>query len=91
MSSDCTSGRPALIIVANCRVKMTMSRVLMRCAPKLMLICFGASRTLTRISRFLRRYALTSSLLGASSWPFWIWPLGALAVYSNIGMSDDLL
>ena len=28
MSSACTSGRPALIIVENCRVKMTMSRIL---------------------------------------------------------------
>ncbi len=28
MLSDCTSGRPELIIVANCRVKMTTSRVL---------------------------------------------------------------
>jgi hypothetical protein len=27
MSRLCTSGRPELIIVANCRVKMTMSRV----------------------------------------------------------------
>jgi hypothetical protein len=49
-----------------------MSRVLMRCPPKLMLICFGASRMVTSISRFLRRYALTSSLLATSSWPFWI-------------------
>ena len=30
MSSACTSGRPALIIVENCRVKMTMSRILMQ-------------------------------------------------------------
>ena len=28
MSSACTSGRPALIIVENWRVKMTMSRIL---------------------------------------------------------------
>jgi hypothetical protein len=56
MFRDCTSGRPALIIVANCRVKMTMSRVLIRWAPPMLkLIFFGASRTCTRISRFFRR------------------------------------
>ena len=65
MVSDCTSGNPALIIVANCRVKITMSRVLTRPFPRPppRLIFLGASRTLTRIIRFLRRYALTSSRL----------------------------
>jgi hypothetical protein len=55
MFSDWTRGRPALIMVANWRVKMTMSRVFTRDPPTLSLICLGASRTLTRISRFLRR------------------------------------
>src|SRR3954447_23149769 len=57
MLSDWTSGKPALIIVANCRVKITMSRVLTlplpRAPPRLILV--GASRTLTRIIRFFRR------------------------------------
>ena len=43
------------IMVANCRVKITTSRVLIRGWPRLSLIGFGASRTLTRISRFFRR------------------------------------
>jgi hypothetical protein len=36
----CTSGRPELIIVANCRVKITISRVLIP-VPKLDEISFG--------------------------------------------------
>src|SRR5919107_4891499 len=89
MLSDWTRGRPALIIVANCRVKITISRILTFFLPKLppRLIFVGASRTLTRIIRFFRRNALTSSLDLTSTWPFWIWPLAALrAVYSNSGI-----
>ena len=92
MSSDCTSGRPALIIVANCRVKITMSRVLTLGLPKLKLslIGFGASRRLTSIIRFFRRYEVTSSLEGTSSCPFWIWPVcGLRAVYSKSGIGPS--
>src|SRR6478672_9347137 len=91
MVSDWTSGRPALIIVVNCRVKITMSRVFtfpLPRPPRLML--FGASRTLTRMSRFFRKWALTSSLVLRSTCPFWICPFAAFrAVYSNSGI--DLL
>src|SRR5919107_4784897 len=92
MLSDWTRGRPALIIVANCRVKITISRILTFFLPKLppRLIFVGASRTLTRIIRFFRRNALTSSLDLTSTWPFWIWPLAALrAVYSNSGIRSS--
>ena len=87
MESDCTSGRPALIIVANCRVKMTTSRVLTPLRSEGSLTWAGATRVLTRIIRFFRMNAMTSSLVGTSSVPFRIWPLVAFfAVYSNIGM-----
>jgi hypothetical protein len=48
MSSAWTSGRPALIIVANCRVKMTMSRVLILPPPPFFLP--RSSSTLTTMS-----------------------------------------
>jgi hypothetical protein len=68
MSRACTSGSPELIIVANWRVKMTMSRVAIP-EPKESLISFGACWTFTTIIRFLRRCATTSSCVGRSSWP----------------------
>src|SRR5947207_6259947 len=85
MSSACTSGSPALIMVANWRVKITTSRVLIP-APNLSLNCFGASRTCTTTRRFLRRWARTSSRV-ANSPLFWtISPLTFRAVYSKTGI-----
>src|SRR6266550_3653810 len=85
MSSACTSGSPALIMVANWRVKTTTSRVLIP-APSLSLNCFGASRTCTTTRRFLRRCARTSSRV-ANSPLFWtISPLTFRAVYSKTGI-----
>ena len=89
IESDCTSGSPELIIVANCRVKMTTSRVLMPGWPRLNFTCFGASRMLTRIIRFFRMWPTTSSRVWACIWPFMIWPFVAfLAVYSKSGMAS---
>ena len=56
-------GRKAIVIrcdqsgsVENCRVKMTMSRVLIRLVPKLgILMPFGWARMLTSDMRFFRR------------------------------------
>src|SRR2546430_7689816 len=62
MSRAWTSGRPALIIVANWRVNTTTSRVL---TPppnlKLSLNSLGAARTCTTTMRFFRRCAMTRS------------------------------
>src|SRR5512139_426627 len=88
MLSDWTSGRPALIIVANWRVKITTSRVLIPLPNVGSLIALGASRTVTGVIRPFRRKAITSSRVGTSSCPFISWPLAtALAVYSNIGIA----
>ena len=62
ISRACTSGSPALIIVANCRVKITTSRV----GTFVLRFAFFASRTRTTRSRFWRRWAMTSSLVGRS-------------------------
>ena len=64
MSRACTSGRPALIIVENCRVKITMSR--MPIDPP---VFFGVDRdssTLMIVRRWRRSWATASSRLGAS-------------------------
>jgi hypothetical protein len=50
----CTSGSPELIIVANCRVKITTSRVLIP-YPKLKEMSFGLVADVTGTSRCLRR------------------------------------
>src|SRR2546426_532468 len=87
MVSAWTSGRPALIIVANCRVKTTTSRVF---TPppnlKLILSCLGAGRTCTTTMRFLRRWAMTSSRDGRSTSPCWRSPFRVRAVYWKTGM-----
>ena len=88
MSSACTSGRPELIMVANCRVKMTTSRVF---TPGLKKSAIPppfpfASRTCTTIMRFLRRCAMTSSrdprsILSRTRSPFML-----RAAYSKFGI-----
>ncbi len=71
-------------MVANCRVKITTSRVLTPFRKAGSLIWVGASRTLTRIIRFLRMKAMTSSRVGTSRIPRMICPLVEfLAVYSK--------
>ena len=73
-----------MIIVANCRVKMTTSRVLTPLRSEGSLTCAGATRVLTRIIRFFRMNAITSSRVGTSRVPRMICPLVAcLAVYSK--------
>src|SRR3989475_8068787 len=91
MSSACTSGRPALIIVANCRVNTTTSRVL---TPppnlKLILNSRGAARTCTTTMRFFRRCAMTSSRVGRSILSLTRSPLSVRAVYWKSGMAHSL-
>ena len=92
MSSDWTSGKPALIIVANCRVKITMSRVRMPLRLRLMLSCLGCSRTFTTIIFCCLMCLSTSSREGTSSVPFRIWPVVAFrAVYSKTGIRGLLV
>ncbi len=55
-------------MVANWRVKITTSRVVMP-LPKVKLSCRGACWTFTTIIRFFRRCAMTSSWLGRSMVP----------------------
>jgi hypothetical protein len=77
MSSACTSGRPALIIVENCRVKITMSRAGTLPAGFGLL---AASSTLTTARRMRRSIATASSRVGASSVAERRSPPGARAV-----------
>ena len=82
MSSACTNGRPALIIVANCRVNMTTSRVGTRFG-RFFLTC---SRTRTTTMRFCRSCWTTSSRDSALRVPVVSSPVGVRAVYSKTGM-----
>jgi len=54
MSRHWTRGRPELTIVANCRVKCTISFILTR-RPILNVMSFGFSLTVTGISRCRRK------------------------------------
>ncbi len=63
MERLCTSGSPALIMVANCRVKITTSRVLTP-EPNEKLISFGLERTDTGRRRCRTSQPNTSSLVG---------------------------
>src|SRR5204863_1161608 len=91
MSRACTSGRPALIMVANWRVNTTTSRVL---TPppnlRLSLNSLGAARTCTTTMRFLRRCAMTSSRVGRSILSLTRSPLSVRAVYWKTGMAHSL-
>src|SRR5437016_5812564 len=91
MSRAWTSGRPALIIVANWRVNTTTSRVL---TPppnlKLSLNSLGAARTCTTTMRFFRRCAMTSSRVGTSIMTLTRSPLSVRAVYWKSGMAQSL-
>src|SRR6266704_1055778 len=91
MSRAWTSGRPALIIVANWRVNTTTSRVL---TPppnlKLSLNSLGAARTCTTTRRFLRRWAITSSRVGRSILSLTRSPLSVRAVYVKSGIAHSL-
>src|SRR5437879_5961203 len=91
MSRAWTSGRPALIIVANWRVNTTTSRVL---TPppnlKLSLNSLGAARTCTTTMRFFRRCAMTSSRVGRSILSLTRSPLSVRAVYWKSGMAHSL-
>src|SRR5205823_2571094 len=91
MSRAWTSGRPALIIVANWRVNTTTSRVL---TPppnlKLSLNSLGAARTCTTTMRFFRRCAMTSSRVGRSILSLTRSPLSVRAVYWKTGMAYSL-
>src|SRR5689334_8620856 len=91
MSRACTSGRPALIMVANWRVKTTTSRV--RTPPpnfRLSLNSRGGARTCTTTIRFLRRCAMTSSRVGRSILSLTRSPLSVRAVYWKTGMIHSL-
>ena len=91
MSSACTSGSPALIMVANCRVMTTRSRVLMPPPNlKLSLKALGAARTCTTTMRFFRRWAMTSSRVGRSTSPDWRSPFSVRAVYWKTGIGQLL-
>src|SRR6059058_1206073 len=91
MSRAWTSGRPALIIVANWRVNTTTSRVLTP-PPNLMLSLnsLGAARTCTTTMRFFRRCAMTSSRVGRSILSLTRSPLSVRAVYWKSGMAHSL-
>src|SRR5881409_2806835 len=91
MSRAWTSGRPALIIVANWRVNTTTSRVLTP-RPNLMLSLnsLGAARTCTTTMRFFRRCAMTSSRVGRSILSLTRSPLSVRAVYWKSGMAHSL-
>src|SRR5689334_20410459 len=84
MSRACTSGRPALIIVENCRVKMTMSRILTD-PPRFFRFAVPSS-ILTTFSLSWRSCLMTSSRLGASMVADLRSPLTARAVYVNVGI-----
>src|SRR2546425_633450 len=91
MSSAWTSGSPALIMVANCRVITTMSRVLTPPPSlKLSLNSRGAARTCTTTMRFLRRWAMTSSRLGRSILSLTRSPFSVRAVYWKTGIAHSL-
>jgi hypothetical protein len=81
MSNACTSGKPALIIVENCRVKMTMSRILMR-PPRFFLFAVPSS-IFTTIKRCCFSCLMTSSRVGASIVADLSSPLTERAVYVN--------
>jgi hypothetical protein len=87
MSSAWTSGRPALIIVANWRVKMTMSRVLIL-PPAFFLP--RSSSTFTTMSFCRRSCATTSSRVLASIVDDLRSPLRVRAVYANVGIEPPL-
>src|SRR5436309_10392246 len=89
MSSACTSGRPALIMVANWRVNTTTSRVLMPEPSFGSLNSAGAWRTCTTTMRFFRRWAMTSSRLGSSILSLTSSPLSVRAVYWKSGMARE--
>src|SRR5438552_1229066 len=91
MSRACTSGRPALIMVANWRVNTTTSRVLMPAPSFGSLSSVGACRTCTTTMRFFRRWAMTSSRLGRSILSLTSSPLRVRAVYWKTGMAQVLL
>ncbi len=79
MSRHWTIGRPALIIVANCRVNTPRSRVVMRLPrPKLSLISFGFSRIVVMMILRLRRVLMSSCLFSEASSPESISPVGVL-------------
>ncbi len=73
MSSDWTRGRPALIIVANWRVKRTRSLVLTR-PPIENLSSLGFSFTLTTTRRRRRSWPTTSASVEAVISPDWLSP-----------------
>jgi len=77
MSKDCSSGTPARIIVASCRVKTAMSFCLMAVPPL-------ARRFLTLLTRmpWRRRVALTMASPPARSSPLTILPLRSLPSHS---------
>src|SRR5712692_8983449 len=74
MSRHCTSGRPASIIVANCRVKMTMSFCEMPPMPGSLKLNCDFLRTLTFCSDIDRRRWWTEASSVASIWPFFTSP-----------------
>src|SRR3989441_3812486 len=91
MSRACTSGRPALIMVANWRVNTTTSRGLTPPPDlKLSLNSLGAARTCTTTMRFLRRGAMTSSRVGRAILSLTGLPLSVRAVYWKTGMAHSL-
>jgi hypothetical protein len=76
MSRHCTSGRPASIMVANWRVKITSSRVLIPGFRngRYSLTSFGFDFTLTGSSICARSWAITAASFPASSSPFLMVP-----------------
>ena len=86
MSRHCTSGSPASIIVANCRVKMTMSFCEMPPMPgSLKLSCIPFLRILTLCSAIARSRCWTEASSAASIWPFFTSPVLVLPSQVQIG------
>src|SRR5688572_8399440 len=89
MSRHCTMGRPASIIVANNRVKVTRSLVLTP-EPMVKVSCLLFFLTRVGVRFCCRRRALTASSVSASMRPFLISPVRARASQTNSAISAAL-
>ncbi len=85
MSRHCTSGSPALIMVENCLVKITISLVLMPLEKRA--ISWGLTLSLVGTIRCLFRIMLAAALSAASNSPFLVVPLGSLPSQTNTDMA----
>ncbi len=74
ISRHCTSGSPASIMVANCRVKITMSFSVTPPPNPGMVSSLGLPRTTVAMTCWDRSRATTASRLAASISPVMVWP-----------------